>query len=208
MTRRQAAATLFLLSAALGAGIAQAAGGGVLVDGRGNPVRTSAGECIPIPGETVTDARCLPETAPRPGDGELAVTVPAPSAQPAYVYETATLAFRSRQPFRLNGAGLSPEMRQNLLAFLVSLEDYFQVTRLEVTGHADATGSTHYNQWLSEKRAESVQIYFRSLGVDPRILLIRGAGESEPLPALPPAAAAQRRVEITAEVRIRKPAGE
>jgi outer membrane protein OmpA-like peptidoglycan-associated protein len=53
--------------------------------------------------------------------------------------------------------------------------------RLDVTGHADRSGSDAYNQALSIRRATSVQNELIANGVPADIIVIRGAGESEPL---------------------------
>lgn len=177
---------------------------GVLVDGQGNPVRTSSGSCIAIPGEPVSDPRCLPDEAPRNRvDSTPPETVAQPRA-PRYAIIPAETHFRSEIPFAINSAGLPEGMRAELRQFLVSLEEYFQVTGIEVVGHADASGRAAYNLWLSEKRAESAAIHLRSLGVDPRILSLRGAGETELREDLAPTAAAQRRVEIHVQVTQRE----
>jgi OOP family OmpA-OmpF porin len=53
--------------------------------------------------------------------------------------------------------------------------------RLDVTGHTDRSGSDAYNQALSIRRATSVQNALIAGGVPAGIIVIRGAGESEPL---------------------------
>jgi outer membrane protein OmpA-like peptidoglycan-associated protein len=54
-------------------------------------------------------------------------------------------------------------------------------TRLDVTGHTDRSGSDAYNQALSIRRATSVQNALIANGVPADLIVIRGAGESEPL---------------------------
>lgn len=197
---------LFHLLAAAGlaslTGIANAQGSGVIRDGLGNPVRTSSGECITLPGEEVTDERCLPPevVAQRRAAAEARNTA-ARAPEPPRL-RTDTVKFVGSVPFKLNGAGLSPEARAELLQFLISLEQYYKVQKIEIVGHADSSGPARYNQWLSEKRAESVQILFRAGGVDPRSMTIRGAGENEPLPDVT-SPAQHRRVEIQVEVVVK-----
>jgi outer membrane protein OmpA-like peptidoglycan-associated protein len=53
--------------------------------------------------------------------------------------------------------------------------------RLDVTGHTDRSGSDAYNQALSIRRATSVQNALIANGVPADLIVIRGAGESEPL---------------------------
>jgi OOP family OmpA-OmpF porin len=53
--------------------------------------------------------------------------------------------------------------------------------RLDVTGHTDRSGSDAYNQALSIRRATAVQNALIANGVSAALIVIRGAGESEPL---------------------------
>ncbi|MGF1643197.1 MAG: OmpA family protein [Thiotrichales bacterium] len=66
-----------------------------------------------------------------------------------------------------------------------------------IEGHADATGSTHYNQALSEARAEVIRQYLvSSHSIDPSRLRTLGKGKSEPLNRNDPYDARNRRVEF------------
>lgn len=51
---------------------------------------------------------------------------------------------------------------------------------LKITGHADAIGTTDYNQSLGYRRAQSMQLYFKSKGIPGDKILILSKGESEP----------------------------
>lgn len=51
----------------------------------------------------------------------------------------------------------------------------------DIYGHADSTGSTTYNQHLSEKRAEAVVNYMVERGIELERLTIKGFGESRPI---------------------------
>lgn len=53
--------------------------------------------------------------------------------------------------------------------------------RVMLTGHADSTGRDAPNLGLSLARAEAVRSLLRKRGVDPDLLLVRGAGPLEPL---------------------------
>jgi hypothetical protein len=53
--------------------------------------------------------------------------------------------------------------------------------RLDVTGHTDRSGSDAYNQALSIRRATAVEDALVADGVPADIIVIRGAGEAEPL---------------------------
>lgn len=186
-----------LLAAALSSAAALAAEpAAVIVDGQGNPIRGSSGNCIALPGDKITDLRCLsPEkVAEIKAREEKAAEATKPKPRAAYV------EYVTRVPFDRDSAGLSQAAQDELLGLLVALEQYFKVTKVAITGHTDITGSAPYNQWLSEKRAESVQAYFRSSGVDPRMMSISGAGETQLRSDIAPDAAGQRRVEIYIEI--------
>ncbi len=75
----------------------------------------------------------------------------------------------------------------------------FDQTFIEVAGHTDSTGSTAYNQSLSERRASSVGAYLSSRQVRPQRLLIVGAGEEHPIAtnSTKTGQAQNRRVELT-----------
>ena len=72
------------------------------------------------------------------------------------------------------------------------------VTRIELTGHADRSGSTRYNQALSLRRADAVKAELIALGVSPDSISTVGKGESAPLVPTPDGVreAQNRRVEI------------
>ena len=54
-------------------------------------------------------------------------------------------------------------------------------THVNIIGYTDSIGSEHYNQILSEKRAEAVMRKLIELGVSPDRLSAEGRGESEPV---------------------------
>jgi OmpA-OmpF porin, OOP family len=55
-------------------------------------------------------------------------------------------------------------------------------TRVEVTGHADLSGSTEYNLWLSRRRTETVLQALKQAGVATVLLHADWKGEFAPLP--------------------------
>lgn len=71
-------------------------------------------------------------------------------------------------------------------------------TMLNITGHADATGTATYNQALGMRRAESVKSYFVGQGIPAEIIETSSMGESEPVAdnATPQGKAKNRRTEI------------
>lgn len=69
---------------------------------------------------------------------------------------------------------------------------------VDVVGHADARGSEHHNQELSQRRMERVRAYLVAHGVAEARVRGRAAGDREPARAgtSPAALAANRRAEI------------
>ena len=57
----------------------------------------------------------------------------------------------------------------------------YEKTRIEIDGYTDRTGSTDYNQRLSETRAESVRRYLAAQQVQEARLVARGYGERNPV---------------------------
>jgi len=72
------------------------------------------------------------------------------------------------------------------------------VTRIELTGHADRSGSTAYNQGLSLRRAEAVKAQLLALGLSASEIVTIGKGEEAPLVPTPDGVREpqNRRVEI------------
>ena len=69
---------------------------------------------------------------------------------------------------------------------------------IDVTGHTDSTGSSTYNQTLSENRARAVADYLASRGVAAGRVRSQGYGETQPVAsnATEEGRSANRRVEI------------
>jgi OOP family OmpA-OmpF porin len=77
-------------------------------------------------------------------------------------------------------------------------------TSVEIAGHSDSRGKASYNQFLSQRRAESVAARLTdALGVDPARVNAAGYGEEQPIASNDTAAgrAANRRVEARIQVR-------
>lgn len=52
-------------------------------------------------------------------------------------------------------------------------------TRINLVSHTDSRGTQEYNQWLSQKRAESAVNYLVERGIAPERVTARGAGETQ-----------------------------
>jgi OOP family OmpA-OmpF porin len=124
--------------------------------------------------------------APPPPATPVAATAPAPAPARSY------LVF-----FDWDRADLTPRARQ-IVAEAAQASTHVELTRIEVDGHADRTGSAAYNQALSLRRAQNVSAELIRLGVPEQSITVQGFGDTKPL--VPTAAGVRepqnRRVEI------------
>lgn len=99
--------------------------------------------------------------------------------------------------FATGSVSLSPSAYPHLDAVAENLVA-FPGSRVEVLGHADASGNPDRNQTLSRQRAESVARYLLSRGVPRDLIRPVGLGSSDPVAPNTTAAgrARNRRVEI------------
>jgi outer membrane protein OmpA-like peptidoglycan-associated protein len=120
--------------------------------------------------------------------------VPAPVAAPAAPAEAARtyLVF-----FDWDRADLTDRARQ-IVAEAAQATTRVQVTRIEVSGHTDTTGTAGYNQGLSVRRAQNVSAELVRLGVPRNAITTQGFGFSRPLVSTGPGVREpqNRRVEI------------
>jgi OmpA-OmpF porin, OOP family len=125
-----------------------------------------------------------PAAAPAP----VPTPVVAPAPAPARTY----LVF-----FDWDRADLTGRAKQ-IIAEAAQNASRVQVSRIEVSGHADRTGSPAYNQKISQKRADNVAAELVRLGVPQSEIGIMAYGDTHPL--VPTAAGVRepqnRRVEI------------
>lgn len=82
--------------------------------------------------------------------------------------------------FDWNRADLTPRARE-IISEAAQNSRTAGVTRLEVSGHADRSGTPAYNQRLSQRRAEVVAADLVSKGVSRSAITIQAFGESRPL---------------------------
>ena len=114
--------------------------------------------------------------------------VPAAKAEEARTY----LVF-----FDWDKSDLTARARQ-IIADAAGASSRLAVTRIEVAGHADKTGTAVYNQALSMRRAQAVAAELVRLGVKKEAIMVAAFGDTKPL--VPTAAGVRepqnRRVEI------------
>jgi outer membrane protein OmpA-like peptidoglycan-associated protein len=99
--------------------------------------------------------------------------------------------------FDVDKSTLKPGAREKLARIAGILASHPDL-KIEIEGHADSTGSSEYNQGLSERRAQAVRAYFNQQGVTTPIVAAVGFGETRPVATNGTAAGRQqnRRVEI------------
>ena len=82
--------------------------------------------------------------------------------------------------FKLNSSELMSSSRSILNKATGTLAQYPNIV-VEVAGHTDSTGKNSYNQWLSQKRAETVMKYLSNRGISSSRMTARGYGETSPV---------------------------
>jgi OOP family OmpA-OmpF porin len=99
--------------------------------------------------------------------------------------------------FDWDRADLTDRARQ-IIASAAQATSKTQVTRIEVSGHTDTTGTAAYNQGLSVRRAQNVAAELVRLGVPRNAITTQGYGFSRPLVSTGPGVREpqNRRVEI------------
>jgi OOP family OmpA-OmpF porin len=82
--------------------------------------------------------------------------------------------------FELNSAQLTPGASETLRRVAEALRGEPNL-RAEIAGHTDSSGADDYNLRLSQERANSVQTFLVSQGVEANRLQARGYGEAQPV---------------------------
>ncbi|MFB2120240.1 OmpA family protein [Parapedobacter sp. 2B3] len=90
------------------------------------------------------------------------------------------VTFDSDVLFPLNSSYLTDQAKSEIDKLIDLLADYPNAS-LIVDGHTDATGTEEYNQWLSEKRAESVKKYIADHGISGSRITTNGHGQAKPI---------------------------
>ena len=99
--------------------------------------------------------------------------------------------------FEVNSFNLSPNGRKTLDEMAKAMQSAeLRNCNFMIEGHTDASGKASYNQWLSEKRAQSVGDYLTGNSVASARLEMVGKGENEPLNPRNTYAAENRRVQF------------
>jgi len=94
--------------------------------------------------------------------------------------ETLRVDISSEASFDINSAGLREDFRDSLTTIADIIGEY-DTTVVHIIGHTDSTGTTSYNQQLSEKRATSVSRNLSRNGVARSRMRMSGRGELKPV---------------------------
>jgi outer membrane protein OmpA-like peptidoglycan-associated protein len=113
------------------------------------------------------------------------------------VGEGIKITFDSGLMFDLNKSNLSTETQTNLTQLASTLKKYDD-TNILIEGHTDASGTSKYNQDLSEKRAASVRSFLLGQSIASERMTAIGYGEEQPIASNKTEAGSQqnRRVEV------------
>jgi len=115
----------------------------------------------------------VPEAAPM-------VQAPAPAPKPAPEPAPQPRAFLIF--FDWDKSNIRPDARQ-ILEAAARVAKQGKSVRIALTGHADRSGTTRYNQGLSERRAAAAKAAMVALGIPANAISTVGRGESQPLVA-------------------------
>jgi OOP family OmpA-OmpF porin len=102
--------------------------------------------------------------------------------------------------FDNNKSDIKPEFAADLKKAADFIAENKNVPYILISGYTDSVGTTAYNLNLSQRRADAVRQYLIDhFGIEPKRLVARGGGESDPVADNSTAAgrAKNRRVEIT-----------
>lgn len=82
--------------------------------------------------------------------------------------------------FDFNSHEIGKEYKVVLSELTELFQRYFD-SKIKIVGHSDSIGDEHYNQSLSEKRAQEIYEYFLSKGIMKNRLAYVGKGNTEPI---------------------------
>jgi outer membrane protein OmpA-like peptidoglycan-associated protein len=113
------------------------------------------------------------------------------------VGEGILITFQSGLVFDTDSYSLRDATKTNLTDLAETLKKY-EDTNILIEGHTDNTGEDTYNQKLSENRADAVEHFLVSQGIENSRVTTKGYGENQPLGSNDSEAGRQqnRRVEV------------
>jgi outer membrane protein OmpA-like peptidoglycan-associated protein len=108
-----------------------------------------------------------------------------------------TMELEGQTFFKLNRADLIPSARTRLKQIAAQIRKNGYKGVIRITGNTCKLGNTQYDQRLSERRAASVRAFLIKEGFNPKHLIARGVGKSNPkYPTTPDQDFKNRRVDV------------
>lgn len=101
--------------------------------------------------------------------------------QPKVQITAKEITIKEQIQFALDSSVILPESFGVLTEVADTLIRHSEITRLEVQGHTDNSGTAEHNRSLSEARAGAVRLWLVQHGVGPDRLVARGYGQDNPL---------------------------
>lgn len=89
--------------------------------------------------------------------------------------------FSSEILFPTNSSYLNEKSKSRIDDVAKVIRNKYADRKVLVEGHSDKTGTSEYNLWLSEKRANSVKTYLVGLGIPEASIKTSGLGDSHPI---------------------------
>lgn len=139
-----------------------------------------------------------PELADRlAGEGQRAITItPVSDAEVQAAPDIGNLEVQGQVEFATGSAQLTTPGQGVLTALAQEISEFNpQTVAVRVIGHTSRTGDPHFNQRLSQQRAQVVVDYLRNQGIQHNIVA-EGKGFYLPLSGIPPEDIRQQRTEI------------
>ena len=138
----------------------------------GHPTSTRHTETLPPPPPPAP----VPVEAPPPAPAPVQQVMPPP---PPPMPQRVT--FSAESLFGFDKAVVRPEGRASLDGFVTQLRST-NYSQINVEGYTDRLGTSHYNQQLSQRRADAVKSYLVDKGgIDSGKISAKGMGESKPI---------------------------
>jgi outer membrane protein OmpA-like peptidoglycan-associated protein len=104
------------------------------------------------------------------------------------------ITIKQQIQFALDSAVILPESNGLMTEIADTLIKNPRITRVEVQGHTDNSGTPEHNKILSDQRANAVRDWLTSHGVPPDRLIAKGYGQDKPVvPNVTPAMKARNR---------------
>ncbi len=147
----------------------------------------------PAPAAAPAAAAAAPSVAPAVAAVPLAAVAAAPKTKPMR-----TVTLESDAFFDVNKASFRNAAQPELEKAAERVRRVTSIEAVQIVGHTDSTGSSAYNQKLSEQRAATVKDFLVKNGIQPSKITILGKGETSPIAdnATKDGRAKNRRVEV------------